>query len=482
MNSSKTKPIDIDWQVADDDIPISGGGDNLALKSLTSSARNYITNLNNNNRRHHDKHYVSRYDNKKLDDNNEDRSSYFPQAQSDVKTSSLTKSNEVKRSYDSTRLVYDDGNERQWKSVPAPTVNCLSNSSSDLQNAMRVIPLATTQKFNDNQYNSILGTESFGTKLTKVPNYSPRFQKPTRLDEPMETLDLNKRLDQNEIITDVEPTLYSDRTSTYKDQTEFYSHRDELLSIVSNRLTTNNRRASSATTPKAKTQDSRNKFVNSSCSNRSKNSSSTTTKSRPIKSASSINSLTNVHQEKKSTVDKKKPKTTSAMNFQKFHPTTRPSTNRNGSHHQPQQRTIPLRVHHSSDSEEHENLRDRIYGQKSYLSKDTLRSTRNEACQTTNNTEMVKKEQEQKDEYIFHEQHNFYNITKNSSLLTTPNPSPLLMPFSSATFVPSTSVQAPLDQMKSGFYRSLEQPIPSLLTSNVNNSRLTSQSYSKALS
>ncbi|CAF5226651.1 unnamed protein product, partial [Rotaria magnacalcarata] len=153
-------------------------------------------------------------------------------------------------------------------------------------------------------------TESLGTKITKAVTHSPRYPKSTRKNGLVESLDLNKKYDSSTITTNIERTLHSDRSTTQKDQTEFLSNRDELLSIVSSRLTTGNRRTTSVTTPQTKRRISQKESVNSPYSNKSKTSFSLTTKTRqkphPIKSASSTSSLVNVNQEKKSSIENQK--------------------------------------------------------------------------------------------------------------------------------------------------------------------------------
>ncbi|CAF3919812.1 unnamed protein product [Rotaria sp. Silwood2] len=476
-----TKPIDIDWQIADDDIPISGGGDNLPLKSLTSSTREFLINSNTNNQLQYNKHNINLFQQKKTNDIDESPSSYFPQPQSNIKTSSSIKINEIKRSYNNSHLMYDDGNERQWKIVPAPTTNRLSNSSIEPSNTTRIIHVAPIQIPDDNPYNSTTGTESLGTKITKVATHSQRYQAPIIQNGLVENLDLYKQYDPSTIITDTEQTLYSDRQATQRDQTEFFTNRDELLSILSNRLTSTNRRPSTVTTPKTRKLSSKNELLNSSYSNKSKNSSLSTNKirqkTRLIKSASSTSSLASVNREKKSTFDNKKPKVTLSNNLQKFHSTIRSSPNRHR-HHQ-QQRTVPLRVQHSSDSEEHDKTRHNTHRRKTYSSKNTSYSTRNEICQTTNNIHRMKNEQEQTDEYFFHEQRNVSKITGQSPLLSVPASTPIPISVSSPVLIPSNLLQAPLDQVKLVFNRTLEQPIsPLLLSSNINNPWPTSTSYS----
>ncbi|CAF4178972.1 unnamed protein product [Rotaria socialis] len=483
IESRTTKSIGIDWQVVDDDITLSGSDDNIPVKLLTSSTREFIINSNTNNHTQNNKHNFNRLQHKKFNDIDESPSSYFPQPQSNIKTSSSIKTHDIMQSYDSARLMYDDGNERQWKTVPAPTMSRLSNSAAQSSNTMRIVPVAPIELSDDNHpYNNSIGTESLGTKITTAVTHSPRYQKSTRNNGLVESLDLNKKYDSNAIITNIERTLHSDRSTTQKDQIEFLSNRDELLSIVSSRLTTGNRRTTPVTTPQTKRRNSQKESLNSPYSNKSKSSFSLTTKTRqkprPIKSASSTSSLVKANQEKKSSIENQKSKVTSSTNCPKFHPTTRSSTNR---HHQQQQqqqqRTVPLRIHHSSDSEEHEKIRDSIHRRKAYSSKNTSHSTRTEPCQTANNIQIMKKEQEQTDKYIFHEQNNFNQITSSSPLLSVPNSSPFPIPYLSPTYVPSSSSQAPLDQAKFVFHRSLEQPISPVTSTNINTPWQTSASY-----
>ncbi|CAF3394742.1 unnamed protein product [Rotaria sp. Silwood1] len=476
-----TKPIDIDWQIADDDLPISSGGDKLPLKSLTSSTREYLINSNPHNQLQNNKHNLNRFQQKKTNDIDESLSSYFPQPQSNIKTSSSIQTNEIKRSYNSARLMYDDGNERQWKVVPAPTTTCLSNSSVEPSNTARIIHVAPIQTSDDSLYNSMIGTESLGTKIIQVAMHSQRYQKSTIENEFFENLNLNKQYDPSTIVRDTEPTLNSDRQATQRDQTEFFTNRDELLSILSNRLTSTNRRPSSVTTLKSREINSQNEFSNSSYSNKSKNSFSSTNKTRQktrlIKSASSTSSLTNVNRDKKSSVDNKKSKVSSSNNFQKFHPTIRPSSNRYH-HHQQQQRTVPLRVQHSSDSEEYDKIRHNTHRGKTYSSKNTSYATRNENYQTTNNILSMKNEQEQTDKYLFHEQNNISKINEQSLLLSAPTSTPIPISITSPALISNNSVQASLDQVKLVFNRTLEQPISPILSANNNDPWLLSTSYS----
>jgi hypothetical protein len=437
-----TKPIDIDWQIVDDDLPISGGGDNHPLKSLVTSTREFLINSNNHNPIQSNIPHLNRFQTTKTNDIDESPSSYFPLPQTDIKRPSAFKTNEKKPSFNSSRLMYDDGNERQWKVVPAPTAtaNRYLDLSIEPSNTTRIIPVAPIQISDDNPYSSATGTESLGTKIIKVAtNTGQRNQKSNVI----ESLNLNKQYDT----TDTEQMIYSDRQTTPTDQNGFFTNRDELLSIVSSRLTPVNKRSSSVLIPKTSK-------INSSYSNKSKNSFSSPKKTRSIKSSSSSSlttNLTNVNQNKKTLLDNKKTKISSSINFQKFDPTIRRSPNRHHHHHQ---RTVPLRVRHSSDSEEHEKLRQNIHRRKPYSSKNTSYSTRSEACQTINDTNIMKNEQKQTDE----------------------QPS-----LSSPVLIPSTSIQAPLDQVSLAFNRSLQQPISPIPLANINNPWPISPSSSKSI-
>jgi hypothetical protein len=432
------KPVDIDWQIADDDISISGGNDNL-LKTLVSSTREFMINSTN--------HHVNRFPLKKLTEPDESPSSYFPPPQSDIRK---TSSSETKRSFNSSRLMHDDGNERQWKVVPAPTTNRHSESS----HPTRIIPVASMHLSDENPYSSATGTESLGTKITKVAtNGSSQRQKTSSI---IDSLNFHKQYDTGVTTTDTEPMIYSDRQGTPRDETGFLNNRDELLSIVSSRLTPVSKRSSSATI-------SKNSKSNSPRSNKSKHLLSSPAKTRPktrsIKSASSTTNLANLNQDKKSSIDTKKSKLPLSIHLQKFDPTIRRSSNRHHHHHHHHhQRAVPLRVHHSSDSEEPEKSRPNTHRRKVPSSRNTSYSTRSEACQTTNDDLIVKSEPK--------------NITEDNGQ------SSLLTPISSP--VPSsTLVHASLVQVKQAFDRSLQQPISPLSSTNINNPWPVTTSFSK---
>jgi len=77
----------------------------------------------------------------------------------------------------------------------------------------------------DNQYSSTTGTESLGTKITKLATGT----NPQRSTNKIENLNLNKQYDTVTTTTDTEPGLYSDRQGTHRDQTGFFSNRDEPI-------------------------------------------------------------------------------------------------------------------------------------------------------------------------------------------------------------------------------------------------------------
>ena len=423
--------MDIDWQIADDDddddTPMSSARDNHSLKALTSATRDLMINSNHT--------HPIQLQSSKTNNPTESPSSYFPQPQTDIKKpTSNTTANEIKRSFDPSHLLYDNGNERQWKTVPAPitttTTNRRSDSSIEPPNPTRIIPIVPLQISDDNPYNSGTGTESLGTKITKIATNTTR-QRHEKLIKQYDT-------------TDTDQLIYTDRSEIQKDHTDFYNNREQLLSIVSNRLTPVSRRSSSVSTP-------RNSKINSSYSNKSKPSPSKTRQktTRLIKSPSSNSSIASTRQEKKSLVESKKPKIPSTMHLQKIDPTIRRTSNR---HHQ-HQRTVPLRAHHSSDSEEPEKIRQHNHRRKLYSTKPTSYSTRNETCQTTNNIQIMKDKQN--------------NMEKLSSV--------------SLDIPPNTLLQAPLDQVELAFNRSLQQPISPISSANINNPWPITTSYSMSI-
>ncbi|CAF0858388.1 unnamed protein product [Adineta steineri] len=463
IDARKTKPLDIDWQIANDDIPITGGGDNHLLKTLASLKRDFKINSQTNN-----KQPINRLHQKKIDDNDESPSSYFPLPQSDIKKSSLNKTNKKPQLYENSRLMYEDGNERQWKPISSTISQRLSDPSIKSSNPTKLTHVAaSTQLFDNKPYSNGTSTENLRTKT--ILN-DKRHKKSSSHNTLAKSLNINKQYDIGKITKDIEPMIYSDRQTAYRDQTGFYTNRNELLSIVSSRLSTVGQRASSVVTPRKSRINSQNSIINSSQTNKSKNlissSNKTRHKTRPIKSASSTTSIASDNPIKKSSFDNKKLKTTSSYDYQKFDPTIRHSPNRH-------QRTVPLRVHYSSDSEENDN--EKIHQRKFYPSKYPVYSTRSEACQTTDDIYSMKNEQEQTEDYLLYKQIPKEKDTiKNAEQSSSSAFAPILTSLSSPALLSSTLTQAPLDSAKALFNYSS----PPRSSTNVNNPQPTSSSFS----
>lgn len=310
--------MDIDWEIIDDDQIL---GENLPSKSVPTKTDTELFQ-------------------RPSTDINQSPSSYFPLPQADIK----------KPSFNDSRLLHDNGNDRQWKSVPAPT------------NSTRIIPVHIAD---ENQYSSATGTESLGTKITKAATNDVRHRR----------TDHSSFNPVNVGTSDSETIMSSTRDEIPDDERGFYNHRNELLSIVSSRLTPTKKRSSSANSKKQ----------SSTSSNKSKqsplSSAKTRSKTRPIKSASSTSSLTSVQQEKKPSNPTKKSRIPSSYHLQKFDPSSirRTTTTTTQSSHRPG----PLRAHYSSDSEDYHQSRHPPASQR--RKGNASISTRNEACQTINN-------------------------------------------------------------------------------------------------
>jgi hypothetical protein len=213
INSKRStiKSPDTNWKIEDNDIPISGNGDNIRIKSVLSSTREFLLNTNTNNQNSSSSFYVTRYEQPRKKNSNQDEnpSSYFPQPQSDIKKSS----NETKTS-------------EPWITFQASSTRRLSDSSTEPSTSPRIIPIIPIQMSDDNQYSSTTGTESLGTKITKLAT----SVNPQQRSNKMENLNLNKQYDSGTITsTDTEQGFYSDRQATHRDQTGFFSNRDDPL-------------------------------------------------------------------------------------------------------------------------------------------------------------------------------------------------------------------------------------------------------------
>lgn len=85
----------------------------------------------------------------------------------------------------------------------------------------------------DNQYSSATGTESLGTKITKLATGTRSYKKSNKRNNLIEKLNLNKQYDTGgtttTITADSDQGIYSDRQATHRDQTGFFSNRDDPL-------------------------------------------------------------------------------------------------------------------------------------------------------------------------------------------------------------------------------------------------------------
>ncbi|CAF3497184.1 unnamed protein product [Rotaria sp. Silwood1] len=375
--TTTTRSPNIDWQIVDDDIPISGNGDNLRIKSVLSSTREFLVNTNTNNQNQSSSFYLTRYEQQRKKPHNQDESpsSYFPLPQTDIKKSLPIQIN-------------DNKTMQQWKTVSTPSdlpIRRLSDSSIEPPSSTRIIPIAPTQMSDDNQYSSTTGTESLGTKITKFATATHPYKKSNKQNGFIENLNFNKQSDTyttTTITTDTDQGLYSDRQATHRDQTGFFSNRDDPLysnDIKANNITTITQRTSPITTPKNTHHKSDVISTSSKKSFSSPNKTHHRNRHRklsptPSSSSSSTINVTNTNNEK-------------------------PRYSSSKRHH----RIVPYHIHNSSDSEDIQHNR------KTY-------STRNEACQTINNIHIMKNEQEQTDDQLLLEQ--FSDQTSNNFMQT----------------------------------------------------------------
>lgn len=219
-----TKSLDIDWQIVDDDVSVNGNGDHQRRKPTLSSTREFVLSKNANHQSQSSSFYVTRYEQQRQKAQNPDEgpSSYFPAPQSDIKKSLPTQKNEIRK-------------VKEWKTVPAPpslSTRRVSDSSIEPPNSTRMIPVAPIQMSDDNQYSSATGTESLGTKITKMATGAHFHKKAIKKNGFIENLNLNQQLDvgtTTTITTDTDQGLYSDRQATHRDQTGFFSNRDDPL-------------------------------------------------------------------------------------------------------------------------------------------------------------------------------------------------------------------------------------------------------------
>ena len=227
------KPSDVEWRMIDDDRPISGSGDNLLLKPSLSATREFRLNNNAqaNSQEQPSSFYLSRFEQqkRKMLNKEESPSSYFPAPQSDIKMSLPVTTERTQQLYNNNQ----NKNDRQWKTVPAPPLSSsrrLSDSSIEPSISTRRIPIAPAQTSDDNQYSSTTGTESLGTKITKLATGKAPRSKTKPFNVLVENLNLNKHYDSattTTLTSETEQGLYSDRQATHRDQTGFFSNRDD---------------------------------------------------------------------------------------------------------------------------------------------------------------------------------------------------------------------------------------------------------------
>ena len=231
-----TKPSNVDWRSAEHDRPIiSGNGDDLVSKSFFSSTREFSQHPHSKVQQPTSSVYISRFDKQqsKHTEANDGTSSYFPPPQADMKPPMVPNNKKSKETNDTAHRAETDHVERQWKSVPAPplaSARRLSDSSIEQTTSTRLVPVALLPLSDDNQYSSATGTESLGTKITKLAtgtNLTKKKRKPSGM---VEHLNLHKHQDTlttSTLTSETEQGLYSDRQATHRDQTGFFSNRDD---------------------------------------------------------------------------------------------------------------------------------------------------------------------------------------------------------------------------------------------------------------
>ena len=220
QTTKNTKLSNYDWQIVDDDISINHHDDNQRIKSIIPSTS---INTNANNQNQTSSFYLNHYEQQRKKENNynEDLSNYFPLPQTNIKKpSSSIQINETKNPI------------QQWKTVPAPPVisaRSISDSSIELPNSTRIISVVPLQLSDDNQYSSTTGTESLGTKITKLATDNRSNKKFNHQNDSIGNFNFNQQYNTVTTTTDTEQGLYSDRQATYRDQTGFFSNRDDPL-------------------------------------------------------------------------------------------------------------------------------------------------------------------------------------------------------------------------------------------------------------
>ena len=418
------------------------GGDNAPIRSTLSSAHEFRLNANTNLPKQSTSFYLTRFEQqkKKDQDKNDSASSYFPPPQSDIKKSSSTYNSEINQSRIHIHPTSHDRTEQHWQAVPAPSIlstNYLSDSSAEPTDSSRIIRMATTQVSDDNQYSSATPTESLGTKITKLAIGTNPCRTSLNQNGIIENLKLHKEqetLTGTTVTSETDQGAYSDRQATHRDQTGFFSNREDLLNqresagmlqsanrsgvcrsadlTKSNLLTSISQPTPLAATPKVHAQPCpSNALSTSPHRHQSQNAYPSPHKphhrhrqSKPSSSSSSSSSL-------------------STANSNRNH--LSPSHRRHRRHHHhrrgsspfsaaaPHHRIVPFQMHHSSDSESAKQPA-KIY------------STRDDTYQTPDHRLTTHTSQGQSEDRFLSEQ--FHDET--------------------STFTPNDFMQTPLDQVK----------------------------------
>ena len=431
VNVCLTKTIDIDWQVVDDndddDLAIAGSGKNLLGKSHRSSsnASNYKRgskkSIENPNR------YETQYQQatKLIQDVHQSPSSYFPMPQENV-----NKIQPPKRSYNRLRLMFDNGNERHTKKNVMTTHRHSSESSGDQIVSARLVPVVPTESSDEKTSDDVLG-EDYRLNSNKILNSDQQYQRSLLKNRLMNEHFLSIHGGRNEFDTadDLNRNMYLNESGNDDEQSEFLTNRDDLLSIISNRLLTTHRRSSSL----IKSNPTR------SHSHKETNSSSTRTHStqRQLKFSASNGSTT----------------------------TKTSKSNSTSKHSDDQQRTVNSRSNPFSHVQQTQNVNSNSHRKQ-------VPATSSTSNVPTNSTHQRQTETKRTDVVT-----NFHLNDSNRNSFT-PMSSPLIASMPSPTMMPSSLTQTPLDHIKILYERTTHQQQTSSTSSpNINNSWAKSMAF-----
>ena len=378
MNNDRSKPLDVNWHIADESLPHNSSPS--FIRGFRSDA--YHTALRQSDRVH-DNRTTSQVQCREKDAEPNLPSSYFPLPQTDIKKVSSIQTRDSKRSYDCLHLMYDDGNERRWKTIPAPTDRFVSGSSD----------------------------QPTGDRHEETGKWSRDFTE----------------------------ALYSDRDVPRRDQSELFTNRDEILSLVSSRLASTHRRSSSVNSAKRTLLHSPMTHPSS-----AQKSSKTRSKPRSVQSASTISSSANhkTREMKSASMENRKPKLASSIAPSKFDATLRHGSTRSRHH----QRSEPMRAHHRPVSAEKDKARRDPSRWNASSLRDDLQLIYKDAARMSD-------VQEQSDDKTA-------KLGQKDNLpLFTPYLTPVPSAPTSPAFVPNTQMQASLDHVKRLCDRAAQPPI-----------------------